>query len=89
MPAIFPVFEQTQSVLYYSNDARLHIISEPHPEDVHPDGTPLACPRRWHRVVWLHEGQAWNDGTEPATVFATLDRVKADAYVAGYDLATS
>jgi len=91
MPAYPPVFEQSTSVLYYSNDARLHVISEPHPEDVtrEPNPVPLALARTWYRVVRLHDGQAWNDGTEPETVFTTLDRVKADAYIAGYDLATS
>lgn len=83
------IFEQATSPLHFSNDARLCIETVPHPEDVHEDGTPLALPRLVHRVVRLADGAAWHDGGETETVFATLDRVKADAYVAGYDLARS
>jgi len=78
---MLPIFESSTSTLYYSNDGRLQVRRYRHPEDVRPDGTPMALPR-WVYSIDLHA-----DNAEPVEVFTTYDPVKSDAYIAGYDLA--
>ena len=68
------IFEETTSALYYSNDARLHVRRAP------SDDTAFEIVRVPDEPVV--------DYTRGEVVFVTRDRVKADAYIAGYDLAT-
>lgn len=86
----FPVFEETGSPLYYSNDARLHVYKEPTPGSYKEDGSLVALPAYRYRIVLVDDGEL-DEGTETGfaeqTVFTSADRVKADAYIAGYDLA--
>jgi len=71
-----PIFEQTVSALFYSNDARLRLY------EVRRKGQPTEFTLRYDGRDDVR-GQEF-EGEE---VFRTLDRVKADAYIAGYDLA--
>jgi hypothetical protein len=72
------VFEDTTSALYYSNDARLHVVRQGSPELL------------WTVVEVADEVVAPGIDRIAASpvVFASRDRVKVDAYIAGYDLAT-
>jgi hypothetical protein len=64
-----PIFEESVSALYYSNDGRLRLhVENPFSDD------PIEYALR------LDEGTA--NETE---VFRTRDRIKIDAYIAGYD----
>jgi len=69
------IFEETTSPLYYSNDGRLRLV-----EQNFTGKGKLSI-----YVLRLHDA----DGEPVEDVFCTYDRVKADAYIAGYDLATS
>lgn len=75
-----PIFEQTTSALYYSNDGRLHLVIDRE----HDEG--IALSRTAYALVLVPDEPVvdLSRGTE---VFRTFDRVKADAYIAGYDLA--
>lgn len=64
-----PIFEQSTSPLYRSNDGRLEVHFE-----LKGTGTEY--------FIKAH-------GVTVEEVFRTLDRTLADAYIAGYDLATS
>lgn len=72
-----PIFEDSVSTLYYSNDTRLHIILV--------QGTPDE--RAYWAVVYIHDKDPVPDLDDPTlpVVFATYDRVKADAFISGYD----
>ena len=72
-----PIFEQTTSALYYSNDQRLHLVTDPG-DGIEPIEYALVLIPAKAETVDLSEG---------IEVFRTHDRVKADAYIAGYDLA--
>jgi pyruvate carboxylase len=67
-----PIFEETISVLYYSNDGLLHVRAadgEYFILHADPDTGPV---------------DTWSEAEE---VFRTRDRIKADAFIAGYDFA--
>ena len=68
------IFEETVSALYYSNDGRIYVEKAPHPVGREIAKTPS---------VWLVK-QAAESGNDEV-IFATYDRVKVDAYIAGYD----
>lgn len=76
MPATLPLFEQSTSKLYYSNDALLHVIEVTGVDDAF----------RTFNVVYTPDGVLTDDSR---VVLSTRERVLADAYIAGYDLATS
>lgn len=83
-----PIFEQTISKLYYSNDLRLHVMKVPSPDSYKEDGSLVALPAYVYQVICLPENEAaYNDGKRGETVFVSYDPVKADAFIAGYDLA--
>lgn len=67
------IFEDTTSALYFSNDGRLHLTEETALDDA-------------YRTFVIRRPDSTGRGE---IVFATRDRVKADAYIAGYDLAQS
>lgn len=73
------IFEETTSTLYYSNDGRLHVVRQGYPELL---WTVVVTddPYRWLRPIIDADAEI---------VFASRDRVKVDAYIAGYDLATA
>lgn len=66
------IFENTTSALYYSNDGRLHVVRQGNPQV-------------W-TVVRLDDpkGAHLEDLVDAPVVFASNDRVKVDAYIAGY-----
>ena len=71
------IFEQSTSNLYYSDDARLHLTSCQDDEG-----------RKVWQVVRIPDAPVVEIEYGTA-VLTTLDRTLADAYIAGYDLATS
>ena len=73
------IFEETSSPMYYSNDRRVYVE-----KTTHPDDATIALPRTVWVVKKVESAKRGND----EVVFATYDRVKVDAYIAGYDEAT-
>lgn len=80
-----PIFESSTSSLYYSNDARLHlVIDREHDKGIALSRTAYSIVVVDDKPVVDHDENGNPVGRE---VFRTFDRVKADAYIAGYDLA--
>ena len=73
---IAPIFETHQSPLVSSNDGHIQIQRLSQNEAIDAGASPPAA-------AW----GVWDNVTDEC-VFSTQNRVLADAYIAGYDLAT-
>lgn len=74
------IFEETTSALYYSNDGRLHLVRVP------GEGERYTIDSRFDII--RVENIATDALESGEIVFSTKNRTLADAYIAGYDLAT-